>query len=258
MVRFSSRALTQVSMSALATVCAVGTAAAQVTDSGEKPKAVELQEVVVTGIRHSLATAQAIKQTSEQLVDSVTAEDIGRLPDADIAESLQRISGIQIRRNLGEGSTVAIRGLSEVRTEINGHDIFTANGGVLLSFEDVGPDLLSRVDVYKNPAAEMIEGGLGGTIDLRTRMPFDAPGQVISVTPSATYYDLAKKHGKGLSGLYSDRWNTAVGEVGLLLNASYQSSAFRQDLDQVEPYLWHGPNADLNGAPVQNHVGARI
>jgi iron complex outermembrane recepter protein len=252
MVRFSNRALTHVSMSALATMCAVGTAAAQATDPGEAPSAPELQEVVVTGIRHSLVNAQAIKQNSEQLVDTVTAEDIGRLPDADIAESLQRISGIQIQRNLGEGSVVAIRGLSEVRTELNGHDIFTANGGVQLSFEEVGPDLLSRVDVYKNPSAEMIEGSLGGTIDLHTRMPFDAPGRVISVTPSATYYDLAKKDGKGLSGLYSDRWSTPVGEVGLLLNASYQSSAFRQDLDQIEPYLWHGPNPDPNGAPVQN------
>ena len=116
----------------------------------------EPDDIVVTGLRGSLASAQAIKQNSEQLVDSITAQDIGKFPDTNIAESLQRIPGIQIQRNLGEGSAVAIRGLSEVRTELNGHDIFSANGGVGLSFEDVGPDLLSRIDVYKNASAELI------------------------------------------------------------------------------------------------------
>lgn len=211
-------------------------------------------EIVVSGIRQSLASAQAIKRNAEQLVDSVTAEDIGRFPDVNLAESLQRISGIQIQRNLGEGSTVAIRGLSEVRTELNGHDIFTANGGVGLSFEEVSPDLLSRVDVYKNPSAEMIEGSLGGTIDLRTRMPFDSSGRILSATGSFTRYDLAKKNGAGVSALYSDRWNTGIGEIGLLVNAQQQTSSFRQDLDQVEPYLIHGPNPDPNGAPVLNSL----
>lgn len=209
-------------------------------------------EIVVTGLRASLASAQAVKQNAEQIVDSITAQDIGRFPDVNVAESLQRISGIQIQRNLGEGSTVAIRGLSNIRTELNGHDIFTANGGVGLSFEEVGPDLLSRVDVYKNPSAEMIEGSLGGTIDLRTRMPFDANGRIISATVAGTRYDLAKKNGWNASALYSNRWNTGIGEIGFLLNGSYQKSAFRQDMDQIEPYLWHGPNPSPDGAPVQS------
>ena len=157
-MRYSNRSLTTVSVSAFAAVCAVGTATAQTTGPGDTSKAnkPELEEVIVTGIRASLASAQAIKQEATQLVDSITAEDIGRFPDANIAESLQRISGIQIQRFRGEGSSVAIRGLSDVRTELNGHDIFTANGGVGLSFDEVGPDLLSRVDVYKNPSAEKI------------------------------------------------------------------------------------------------------
>lgn len=212
----------------------------------------EPDDIVVTGLRGSLASAQAIKQNSEQLVDSITAQDIGKFPDTNIAESLQRIPGIQIQRNLGEGSAVAIRGLSEVRTELNGHDIFSANGGVGLSFEDVGPDLLSRIDVYKNASAELIEGSLGGTIDLRTRRPFDAPGQIASATASVTRFDLAKKYGYGGSGLYSNRWQTGLGEIGFLLNGSYGTTAFRQDLDQVEPYLYHGPNPSPDGSPVQS------
>ncbi|WP_294332881.1 TonB-dependent receptor [uncultured Sphingomonas sp.] len=246
---------------AIATAALALPAAAQTTqpqDSQQPPapadpadNAASQNEIVVTGLRASLASAQAVKQNAEQIVDSITAQDIGRFPDVNVAESLQRISGIQIQRNLGEGSTVAIRGLSDIRTELNGHDIFTANGGVGLSFEEVGPDLLSRVDVYKNPSAEMIEGSLGGTIDLRTRMPFDASGRILSATIAGTRYDLAKKNGWNVSGLYSNRWQTGIGEIGFLVNASYQKSAFRQDLDQVEPYLWHGPNPTADGSPVQ-------
>ncbi|MGH1560884.1 hypothetical protein ACRAWD_30695 [Caulobacter segnis] len=87
-----------------------------------------------------------------------------------------------------------------MRTELNGHDIFTANGGVGLAFDEVGPDLLSRVDVYKNPSAEMIEGSLGGTIDLRTRKPFDASGRILAATASTTRYDLAEEDRLGSFG----------------------------------------------------------
>ncbi|KAK0358015.1 hypothetical protein LTR94_037053, partial [Friedmanniomyces endolithicus] len=91
-------------------------------------------------------------------VDSITAVDIGRLPDINVAEALQRISGVQISRDRGEGNGIAIRGLTQVRTELNGRDIFSANGGRGLSWEEVGSDLLAGVDVYKNPSADLIEG----------------------------------------------------------------------------------------------------
>ena len=262
-MRTVSHSLANASVIALATVCMASPAFAQVADSQPASDAAASAAapsaddtvVVVTGLRKSLASAQAIKQNSEQLVDSITAQDIGKFPDADIAESLQRISGIQIQRNLGEGSVIAIRGLNQVRTELNGHDIFTANGGVGLSFEEVGADLLSRVDVYKNPSAELIEGSLGGTVDLRTRMPFDAKGQLISATAATTYYDLEKKSGQNFSALYSNRWMTGAGEVGFLANASYQTSYFRQDLDQVEPYIYHGPDATSpDGSPQSNNL----
>lgn len=197
----------------------------------------EVGEVVVTGLRASLASAQSIKKNSEQFVDSITAVDIGRLPDVNVAEALQRVSGIQITRNYGEGSGIAIRGLTNVRSELNGRDIFSASGGRGLSWEEVGSDLLGGVDVYKNPSAEMIEGGLGGTINLKTRLPFDAPGHVLSASAAYTHYDLANDDGYNASFLASDRWQTAAGEFGALLNMSYGETSFRQDLDVVEPYL---------------------
>ncbi|MGY2736758.1 TonB-dependent receptor plug domain-containing protein [Sphingomonas sp. UYP23] len=113
--------------------------AATPTTAAPQPPEADPADIVVTGLRGSLASAQAIKRNSEQIVDSITAQDIGKFPDTNIAESLQRISGIQIQRNLGEGSTVAIRGLSEVRTELNGHDIFTANGGSVSPSTKSGP-----------------------------------------------------------------------------------------------------------------------
>lgn len=140
----------------------------------------QLDTVQVTGTRSSVTKAQLVKQNAEQIVDSIVAEDIGKLPDNNVAEALQRISGIQISRNYGEGSSIAIRGLTQVRTELNGRDIFTANDGRGLSFEDVSAELLGGVNVYKNPSADMIEGGLGGTVDLRTRLPFDYEGRKIA------------------------------------------------------------------------------
>lgn len=208
------------------------TAPADVPDDAQ----VEDEAIVVTGLRAALRSAQQIKQNADQFVDSVTAVDIGRLPDVNIAEALQRISGVQITRNYGEGSGIAVRGLTQVRSELNGRDIFSANGGRGLSWEEVGADLLAGVDVYKNPSADLIEGGLSGTINLRTRMPFDQAGRLISGSASFTHFDLADDNGYSLSGVVSDRWDTPMGEFGLLANVSYQETAFRQDMIVVEPY----------------------
>jgi iron complex outermembrane recepter protein len=211
----------------------------------------ELSEITVTGIRASLASAQAIKQNTDQLVDSITAIDIGRLPDVNIAETLQRISGIQISRNFGEGSGIAIRGLTQVRSELNGRDIFSANGGRGLSWEEVGSDLLAGVDVYKNPSAELVEGGLGGTINLRTRKPFDAPGQVFSATGGYNRYDLVDDDGKFGSALYSNRWEVGGGDIGVLVNLSYGDTAFRRDRAVVEPF-WE--RTDVPGFIGQDNI----
>ncbi|WP_404338278.1 TonB-dependent receptor [Sphingomonas sp. MMS12-HWE2-04] len=207
-------------------------------------------DIVVSGLRQSLQSAQNIKRNSDQFVDSITAQDIGRLPDTNVAEALQRISGVQITRTYGEGNGVAVRGLSQVRTELNGRDIFSASGGRGLSWEELGSDLLAGVDVYKNPSADLIEGGLSGLINLRTRLPFDSAGQVASFTVGSTYYDLIEKSGQQVSGLYSNRWKTGIGEFGILANVSYQTTQFREDNVVVEPFYQHGPNP-TNAAGIQ-------
>ncbi|SFN95751.1 TonB-dependent receptor [Sphingomonas sp. OK281] len=199
-------------------------------------------DIVVTGVRASLQSAQNIKRNSTQIVDSIVAEDIGKLPDRNIAEALQRISGIQIQRNFGEGSSVAIRGLTQVRTELNGRDIFTANNSSnALSLEDVPSELLAGIDVYKNPSADLIEGQLSGTINFRTRKPFDFDGFKISGSATNTYYDLVKNSQPAASLLVSDRWNTGIGEIGILASASYQKTSFRQDTISTEPFYTLDP-----------------
>ncbi|MEG8017466.1 TonB-dependent receptor [Sphingomonas sp. LR55] len=218
-----------------------GTAASS-ADQGQAvdtaPVAAEAgDDIVVTGVRASLQSAQNIKRNSAQIVDSIVAEDIGKLPDRNIAEALQRISGIQIQRNFGEGSSVAIRGLTQVRTELNGRDIFTASGSRnALSLEDVPSELLAGIDVYKNPSADLIEDQLSVTINFRTRKPFDFDGFKISGSATNTYYDLIKKSQPAASLLVSDRWNTGIGEIGILASASYQKTNFRQDTISTEPF----------------------
>lgn len=230
-------------------------------------------DIVVTGVRASLRSAQARKRNASQIIDSIVAEDIGKLPDNNVSEALQRISGIQIERNQGEGSRIAIRGLTQVRTELNGRDYFTAGDGRTISLEDIPSELLAGIDVYKNPAADVIEGGLGGTVNLRTRMPFDFSKPTISGSARVTHHDLADKTKTSFSGLITDTYQTGLGEIGFLLNGSLQRGAYRTDALSIEPYqlrtgivdrTGNGSTADAadavivpNGVGQFNNVGDR-
>ncbi len=217
------------------------TAMAQTADQGG-----QLEEIIVTGIRAQVQSAQAIKQNANQIVDSVTATDIGALPDRSVTEVLQRIPGITIGRTADgrdadrisvEGSGVQIRGLSMVRGEFNGRDSFGARNGRALGFEDVPPELMAGVDVYKNPSADRVEGGLGGTVNLRTRTPFDAKGRILAASVDYSYADLRKEGKPSFSALYSDRWeHNKLGEFGVLFDVSDSKLSTRADTFSVNPY----------------------
>ena len=139
---------------------------------------------------------RASSTTSDTFVDSITATDIGAFPDKSVAEALQRVPGITVSRLQSsddsnhfsaEPATVLIRGLTFVRTEFNGRDSFSADGYRGLNFNDVSPELMQGVDTYKNQTAEMIEGGIAGVVNLRTRTPFDSDGQAIALTGRVNY-----------------------------------------------------------------------
>jgi iron complex outermembrane receptor protein len=206
--------------------------------------------VVVSGQRAALNSAQSVKRNSDEIVDSIVAEDIGKLPDRSVTEVLQRVVGVTIDRTMAkgdpehysvEGSGVSIRGLSYTRSELNGRDSFSANGGRSLNFEDVPPELMAGVDIYKNPSAEQIEGAIGGLVNLRTAMPFDFKGRKFAASLQDTYSELKKgKRQPSGSFLYSDRWKTGFGEVGALVDLAYSQSGTRTDAFQVEPYYQRG------------------
>ena len=216
-----------------------------------------LSEVVVTGIRESLESAQAIKQNSEQIVDSVTSQDIGALPDRSVSEALQRIPGVTLQRTdnnrdparlASEGGGIFIRGLSWVRSELNGRDIFSANDGRAVSFEDISADLLSGIDVYKNPAADQVEGGVGGTVNLRTRLPFDSTKQQIAFSGDYNYADLLKKGFFSGNALYSNQWGAGDGRMGVLVSASLGNIGNRTDSVQLGRYVPETLTVDAAGA----------
>jgi iron complex outermembrane receptor protein len=218
-------------------------AAAQEAVNGTEPAT-----VIVTGQRAALQSAQKIKQNADEIVDSIVADDIGKLPDRSVTEVLQRVVGVTMDRAMQgdpqrfaiEGSAVAIRGLNYVRSELNGRESFSANGGRSLNFEDVPPELMAGVDVYKNPSAEQIEGGISGLINLRTAMPFDQKGFRGAVSVQATHSKLyGGKAQPSYSLLLSNRWNTRLGELGALVDLAHSKSNTRTDNFVIDPMYPH-------------------
>jgi iron complex outermembrane receptor protein len=195
----------------------------------QTPAHPELQQVVISGYRQSLQDAQSRKRDASQILDSIVADAIGKLPDTNTAEALQRVPGIQINTDLGEGSTVVVRGLGQVETLLNGRETFSAAGTRTLNFEFIPSELLSGIDVYKSPTADQVEGGLGGIINVRTRRPFDFAGFTAQAAVLGNYGDLAKKSRPQLSALVSKRWKTEQHEVGALLSGSYQRRQLQED-----------------------------
>lgn len=233
---------------ALAQPAAAAPADAQppATESPTAPEATDNKNsIIVTGIRASLRSARDRKKNSEQIVDSITAQDIGALPDRSVSEALQRVPGITLQRTneardparlSAEGGGIFIRGLSWVRSEFNGRDTFSANNGRQLGFEDVPADLLAGVDVYKNPSADLIEGAIGGLVNLRTRKPFDQPGQLVAASVDVNYADLRKKKFISGNALYSNHWHTGIGELGILISGSINNIGNRTDEMQTGRY----------------------
>lgn len=198
--------------------------------------------IVVTGIRASLQSAQQRKRDATQIVDSIVADDIGKLPDMNTTEALQRVSGIQVSRDRGEGGSVAIRGLTQVLATLNGREIFTAGGGRSFNLQDFPAELLAGIDIYKTPSSDLVEGGIGGVIDLRTRMPLDLDNLTVSGSLRARYNDLAEKWNPMASGLVSTKWAAGDGEMGVLLSGSFQQRSFRADIVSVGA---HGRRTDV-------------
>ncbi|TWI67744.1 TonB-dependent receptor [Pseudoduganella lurida] len=186
--------------------------------------------VVVTGFRSSLQKALNLKQAAIGVRDSIVAEDIGKFPEANIAESLQRVPGVILNRDdsSGEGQRISIRGLPTEYsvTTLNGAPVNTTSTATIgtaargFNYDVFASELFGRVDFFKSPLAELTEGGLGGVVDLQTPRPFDNPKKTIRYGLTGTY-NTSSKHGdpNGFA-LYSNTW----GDVGFLIGLSHSGS----------------------------------
>ncbi|MEO7379251.1 MAG: TonB-dependent receptor [Sphingomicrobium sp.] len=200
-------------------------------------------EIIVTGVRASLRSAQQIKRNATQVVDSIVAEDIGKLPDNTVSDALQRVTGIQVRRGGGEAADVLIRGLPRIQSLVNGREVFTGTDrGVQL--RDIPAELVAGVDVYKTTTPELIEGSISGLIDIRFRHPLDFPGTQVAGGVRALYGDQVKKWSYIGSGLFSTRWGSPGGsEFGILVGASLNKRNY-QDVT-----AFNFGYTDFGGAP---------
>ena len=197
------------------------------------------EEVLVLGIRQALSTALDTKRDADAIMDSINATDIGTLPDNNVAEALQRIPGIQVTRdNTGEGEGFQIRGITENRIELDGRSIIPAqannrNG----STRNIPATLVASLDAFKSQSADLIEGSLGGTIVVRTRKPLESGFLLSGLLGVGEDEDVGDSDPK-FSFLASNSWDMSIGEVGALINFSYED--YHESSHQLNSPSWRG------------------
>ena len=194
-------------------------------------------EVIATGIRQSLENALIEKREADSLVEVILAEDIGKLPDQNLAEVLENITGIQITREEGVGTGVQIRGTDQNLIQFNGITTVgsgTGRGGI--NFTDVNPAIIAGLEVIKASEAQHIEGAVGGTINLRTIRPLDLKEPLASVRIQGEDSSLTDGISPRVSSALGHKWENAKGqEIGFVLSGSYtesENTAFRPRLDR--------------------------
>jgi iron complex outermembrane recepter protein len=212
-------------------VCACIAAAQAQAQAAGAPAATELEEVVVSGFRHSLSAALDVKRTEAGSTDTIMAEDIADFPDMNLSESIQRLPGVSITRSAGQGRNISVRGLGPqfTRVRINGMETLTTTGGTdaaggvnrgrAFDFNIFASDLFNQITVRKTASAEVEEGSLGATVDLMAARPFDYQEFTFAAGAQLGYNDLADSFDPRFSLLVSNVF--ADGRVGALLSVAY-------------------------------------
>lgn len=214
--------------------------------TGEVPPEEE-GEIVVTGIRRSIESAQAVKRDSEAILDSIVAEDIGKLPDITASASLARVPGVQVLRRAGEADAVQIRGLPDISTTYNGRDIFTAEGR-FVAVQDFPAGQVAALEVYKSSTANLIEGGIGGQINVRGRKPLDFEKGITAFGAlNGVHFDQVQDFMVNGNMLLSGRWDTGIGEIGALVSVAYAETEFLDSTREAAPFIEFG--VPVTGGP---------
>jgi iron complex outermembrane receptor protein len=232
-MRLKSVVLASTSFAALAMIASPAAAqpAAQTPDEVEAQEspadaeaaaeAPEGEAIVVTGLRQSLRSSQNIKRNSEQIVDAIVAEDIGKLPDIAVSDTAARIPGVQVERGGGEAGRVLVRGLPDFTTTYNGREIFTAETRIV-ALQDFPSGAIGAIEVFKTSTANLIEPGLAGLVNVRSRRPFDFRGFEIAGSVWGLYTYQADEITPNGNILLTNRWDVGDGgEIGALIGFSY-------------------------------------
>jgi iron complex outermembrane receptor protein len=218
----------------------------------------EVDAVVVTGFRASLASAINLKRSASGVVDAIKAEDIAQFPDLNLAESLQRIPGVSISRINGEGRQITVRGLGSeyTRVRINGMEAISTTGGTANSggtnrgrgfdFNVFASDLFNSLAVRKTASADVEEGSLGATVDLTTARAFDSRKPQLVLSATASYNDLSQKTTPRLSGLASRTF--LDGRLGILVSAAYEERHLKEEGANITRWTYGGSNGGFNPA----------
>ena len=233
----------------------------------------DVEVVIVRGIRGSMQQSLERKRQADHFVDAITAEDIGAFPDQNLAESLQRISGVAIDRKSGEGAFVSVRGLGPqfVQTTIGGrvsasnvapgsHD-GRGNSNPksrAVGFHGFQSGLVHAVEIHKSPRADHVEGGLGGFVDIQPRKPFDLGERHIALSLDTTVNQLANDTAPGVFALFSDMLTE---RVGFMVSAQWDNRVFRSDQLHQNGYVRDPRTAVINGVEIgtgyyPNHLNA--
>ena len=217
-----------IAMSITATLCAYSQAS--FAKKAEIPTNSGIEVIEVRGILASKKYDIFNKRYSDGVMDSISAEDIGKLPDVTIADTLQRIPGIQIRRSAGEGSTINVRGMKQVTTLLNGEQFLSAGAITQLQpdFTDIPASLISGIDVLKSPKADTLAGGISGTLNLHTRRPFDLDsGTTFSASVEGTRGSLSQENDSKVTAFAG--YNTD--DFGIVFTAAYDTSTLANYLN---------------------------
>jgi TonB-dependent receptor len=195
--------------------------------AADKEAAEGASEIVVTGFRAALGSAQDQKRASDSIIDTVVAEDIGKVPDNNGAEVLSRIAGVQITRTNDEGSEVLVRGLPNLATTYNDRELFSTDDRVL-HWQDISAAVAQGYEVYKTATSNLVEPGLGGLINIRSRRPFDMKDTTVAGEVKGSYNDQTKTFEPSGNLIAAHTWDTSIGQLGVLVGGSYIRTKYQQ------------------------------
>ncbi len=252
-------------MFAGASLTVMALAAAPAAAQTQTAAPTDVEEVVVQGLRESLARAVEVKRQASQVVDVITAEDVGKLPDDNVAEALQRVTGVQISRVFGEGQSVNVRGLQQVRVEVDGRTLLGWSArlsppeneqlGRSSGLDSVPSGLFGRLEVRKSPVASQVEGGLGGSINMVTPDPFDFREPTFRYRLQGSYGEASEKIEPAVTFLATRRF--LDDRLGLLVAVDYIArTATTQALERNDFFTTAG--RDLNGDGTADLSGDRL